>query len=307
MARLMTRPRPRFSLHGLVLLSFLAGPAASQTPSATLDVTVTPTGTWDADGFLDARNETATWSIVARVTFSATAGCLNGHVFGNFTLLPDAAFMGSFRVEPTSAELEVPAGGGTTPFAGNITVDPSEAARAGTAYAIKLNTKVSECSAATGTTPEVETNNTLTTEILFRAGLRVDWEPEFTTEGVFNFTYTNTGNGPLAVTVSARPVEGAPDQPTTITPASFPLGAGEFNIAVIKFPEKRAGAYDILTSGAFDGPGSEERQKANHVARVEIRERETIEVEKDSPGLGVLLSLLGAIASLAWFRRRARL
>lgn len=296
MARDVTRPV--FPLVAFLLL-FGVPLASAQAPAVSLQLTATPTGAWESDGFLHEPSEDAAWAVNATVTFSNTATCAQPTTV-TLELVDSTSKTAASNVTPAQAAIEVPAGGGSRSVEAVARVQLPDDALGGEPVSMRLHGVVGACPSPVGTSPRGEANATLTVTALFRPRLFVQYENR-SAAGVFNFTLNSGANGPMLVGAKVTPVAGAADQPTTV-PSQLALGPGEFTGITVTFPEKRPGRYEVLLVGRFGGNEPERHLSTEFVAVVEIPEPVVIRETKNAPGFDA--GFLCALAVGAWLRRR---
>jgi hypothetical protein len=276
----VTRARPALPLLILVLL---LPAAAAQAPTTRLELRAEPAGPWHGDGFLAASNETARWQVTATVTFSNTAVCAESTELV-LELLDLQAVSATRTVEPARQEVSAPAGGGNLVRHANATFT------------------VLGCPPPAGTAPRADANLTLAATTLFAPGLDVDHDNR-SSAGWFNFSVRNTGNGDLRLGVDVRPHAGSPDQAVT-APSDLALARSEFTTFTVRLLERRAGTYDAVITGRFNGPEPDAHRQVTYTAQIQVPEPTVVRETKKAPGAEAASLATLAAAALLLGRRK---
>jgi hypothetical protein len=294
----VTRARPALPLLILVLL---LPAAAAQAPTTRLELRAEPAGPWHGDGFLAASNETARWQVTATVTFSNTAVCAESTELV-LELLDLQAVSATRTVEPARQEVSAPAGGGNLVRHANATFTVPPDADGGAPASLLLHGYVVGCPPPAGTAPRADANLTLAATTLFAPGLDVDHDNR-SSAGWFNFSVRNTGNGDLRLGVDVRPHAGSPDQAVT-APSDLALARSEFTTFTVRLLERRAGTYDAVITGRFNGPEPDAHRQVTYTAQIQVPEPTVVRETKKAPGAEAASLATLAAAALLLGRRK---
>lgn len=285
---------------GLVGAVLLAAVSTAQLPSSNLKLAATPSGDWAADGVLDAGRETATWAVDAMLTFSATAQCPSDPELG-FFIKETRTYIDS-SIEPTTAAIHVPTGGGTVHAFANATAIYRREAPAPQAEPFQFTAILEACPDPTGTQPGVQTTANASVQTLFRPTLNVTADRESSINGTFHFLVRNEGNGPVRVTVSLEGGEGT--DPAAFDPAApFPLSPTVDKLVTLQLDHLKPGSHVVRFVARYDGPGADALPRGEANRSVEVLAPPPSPTAKNSPAWGLLASFIAVGVAFGRDRR----
>lgn len=270
--------------------------------STEVEMTVTPTGTWGDDGFLDDQDEIATFDVVATAHFSPNSVCAtpNDILFQMFT----TEFTRS-NITPSRHTVDIPANGGDVTVRSKLELYLLRGTPPLSVEGIILRVIVQDCGYS-GAQERAQADVTVAVISEIRPSFDVEFRQPDLHVGLFEFDVLNTGNANLVVEGRLVDALGVPVLPADV-PEPTRVFVGAIGHIVVRHPTDLPGNYSVRLEGRWAGdPANTSLPRAEYDQAVEIvAPPVTATPSGNAPATGLLAAFAAAACALA-ARRRIR-